>query len=214
MTCHKCKKCCSDCKSKIPKRLSKAMEKLFETFVAVDDGFNDPTRVPGGLTQQEIIDLGYFGEKTTVLAMGPFARPPNDPRPPHSNQPGVFQSFGPEESAQLQLQFEGGILEDPNYPYPDTPEGQLVRPHLWHAKPTITSYLGNNQFTVNAVAFITYNPDDPNGNASPENGGKVVGRVGSIAQYQYKCDKHGCATVPEIVWINFTIAYFDPPFEG
>jgi len=181
--------------------LERAMELLFETFQIVDDAFN--TR--GGLTPEEIAELGYFGDLTTVLAMGPFP----DCHDGHTNVAGVFQAFGTMESSITQFIFEGGLLMDPNFPYNDHVT-YTDAPKLFHSFPIVTSYLGNNQFTVTATALVHYSgPDIPATEESP-----VVARIGSIAQYSFQCDPAtGEIIVPMIVWINFTIVYLDCPPE-
>lgn len=66
----------------------KSMDLLFYAFLVVDEAFN--TR--RGLTAKEIVTLGYFGDKSTVIAIGPPARDVCG-HTDHTNQPGVFQSF-------------------------------------------------------------------------------------------------------------------------
>lgn len=179
--------------------LDKALELLFQAFLLVDNGFN----TKGGLTVAEVAELGYFGDLTTVLAMGPFPDCHDD----HTNVAGVFQAFGTLESSFLQVSFEGGLLNDPNFPYNDHVT-YIDAPKLYHTFPLATSYLGNNQFTVTATAIVRYSGQGiPANEQSP-----VVARVGSIAQYTYRCDPEtGKTIIPQIVWINFTIAYTDCP---
>ena len=178
--------------------LDRAMELLFDAFLIVDNGFN----IRGGLTAPEIAALGYFGENSTVLAHGPFPDCHTDPT--HSNVAGTFQAFGIAESSNIQLAFEGGLLNDPLFPYSDT-VNFTDAPKLYHTFPVVTSYLGNNQFTVTATAIVRYS-----GLGIPANeNSPIVARVGSIAQYTYRCDNQGNTLIPEIVWIHFTIAYFD-----
>jgi len=178
--------------------LDKAMELLNDAFIVVDDGFN----TKGGLTVPEISVIGYFGPTSTVLAHGPF--PDCHSNPTHSNVAGTFQAFGITECAYLQQVFEGGILSDSLFPYSDN-TNYTDAPKLYHTFPAVTSYLGNNQFTVTATAIVHYSGDGiPANQNSP-----VIARVGSVAQYNYRCDEHGNTLIPEIVWIHFTIAYFD-----
>ena len=56
------------------------------------------------------------------------------------------------------------------YWFPDIPNDA---PKIFHNLPVATSYLGNNQFTVNATADVKY-------------GGRTIAVLGSIAQYCYR----------------------------
>lgn len=99
------------------------------------------------------------------------------------------------ESAQLQVAFEGGLLEDPNFPYDDFADA----PKIFHSRPVLTSVLNSEEVTVFAQADIRY----------PGVNGPVVGVIRSSAQYHLRTDECGDAEIPVIVWIDFTISYFD-----
>lgn len=185
-----------------------SMNILYGAFLAVDAGFNDPSRFsmsnppPSyglGLTPTEIAALGYFKNLTTVLAFGPFASN-------HTNQPGAFQAFGIEESSVLQVQFEGGLFADGNYLWFPDPN---FAPRLYHTFPEVSAYLGHNRVTVNAQAVVTWGTS-PGDNANFTMGGQRVALVGSLAQYELRKDANGNAIMPQMDWIQFTIRYEFP----
>lgn len=172
------------------KKVKRSMKRLFDAFVAVDEGFN----TKGGLTAEEILALGYFGPLTSTIALGPFT-PDVCGHTDHTNQPGAFQAIGAMESAQVQIIFEGGLLHDPNFPYDNLSEA----PKIFHEFPFVTACLGNDLVNVTAVADVRY----------PGFDGPLVARITSLAQYRLQTNKHGKVIIPQIVWIDFFISYFD-----
>lgn len=172
------------------KKTEESMQLLFDAFLAVDDGFN----TVGGLNAEQIIQLGYFGPLTSTIALGPFT-PDVCGHTDHTNQPGAFQAIGEVESAFVQIAFEGGLLEDPNFPYKKLSKA----PKLFHQFPIVTACLGNDLVNVTAIADVRY----------PGVDGPLVARVTSLAQYRLRTDEHGNTIIPQIVWIQFFISYFD-----
>lgn len=181
-------KICGEIKTKCD--IDESMQALYGAFQVVDEGFNNA----GGLTPDQIVALGYFGEGTSTTALGPFT-PDICGHTDHTNQPGAFQAIGALQSAFLQVQFEGGLLSDPNFPYANLSQA----PKLFHAVPYVTAVINNELVNVIATADVRY----------PGVDGPSVALISSLAQYRLRCDCEGNALVPEIVWINFYINYFD-----
>ena len=187
--------CCLDCESCIPSKIQDGVDLLFRQFRKVDDGFNDPNKL--GLTPEEVGALRYFGPQSNTIAHGPFT-PDQCGHSNHTNQPGTFHAIGVEESSFLQVNFEGGLLNDPRFPFKDPKDA----PKLYHKPPTITGYLGNGLFNLTAIAEVCF---DPNG----EGNCNRVALVSSNAVYKYRCDSNGKTDVPVVVWIDFFIRYED-----
>ncbi len=179
--------------------IEESMQKLFEVFQAVDIGFN----TKGGLTVPEIVALGIYDEFSTAVAHGPFT-PDVCGHLGHTNQPGSFQAFGATECAELQVAFEGALLQDPYFPFCDL----SCAPKLFHTFPIVTAVINDELVNVSASAIVHY----------PGENGPVVAVIRSIAQYRLNCHK-GKVKVPVIVWIHFNISYDDctltcPPCVG
>lgn len=197
--------------------LRRSMQLLFEGFLVVDGGFNDPSRFnvnnapPGyglGLTIQEINEIGFYTNLSTALAHGPFEQHPDSEYPQffhteHSNKPGVFQSVGESESSFLQMAFEGGLFNDTLFPWFPEP---LLAPRLYHAYPRVSAYLGFDRMNVLATGAINWGP---NIGDNLNNTGALVAQVASIAQYKMNRDASGNILIPTIDWIHFTIRYED-----
>ena len=76
-----------------------AMRPLFGAFQLVDKAFNSG---PAGLSESYIATLGYFVDRTEVIAYGPF-------QPVGPLGPGALAGIGIAESSHLQAVFEGGL---------------------------------------------------------------------------------------------------------
>lgn len=197
--------------------LLRSTQLLFEGFLKVDAGFNDPSRFdvgnppPGyglGLTVPEIAPIGFYGDTSTAIAYGPFMLHqssvfPNLLHDNHSNQPGAFQSFGVIETSFLQSVFEGSLFNDTHFPWFPNPN---LAPRLYHVFPEVTSYLGFDRFTVNAIALVNWGPNIGN---NFNNTGIKVAQVASLAQYKINRDTNGDVLIPSLDWIHFTLRYED-----
>jgi hypothetical protein len=185
------------------------MTALYGAFQAVDNGFNEVSATPG-LTAPEIIALGYFQPTSTVLAYGPFSPCSPGLHTNHTNAPGGTQAIGQMDCANLQIAFEGAILNDPNFPW-DTVLQQDKHPTLYHTPPVVTNTLSPSTVHVLATALITYAPNGvpPTGTSSPwvPGSGNLVGTIRSSANYII--DPNFPNAVPVIDWIEFTITYSD-----
>lgn len=94
----------TDADGTCPAALSKrdanaAMTPLFAAFQQVDQAFNSG---PTGLSESYIATLGYFVDRTEVIAYGPF-------QAVGPLGPGATAAIGIAESSQLQVVFEGGL---------------------------------------------------------------------------------------------------------
>ena len=94
----------TDADGTCPKTLTQAdadaaMTPLFGAFQLVDQAFNSG---PTGLSPSYIATLGYFVDRTEVIAYGPF-------QPVGPLMPGASAAIGITESSQLQAAFEGGL---------------------------------------------------------------------------------------------------------
>jgi hypothetical protein len=76
-----------------------AMAPLYEAFQLVDSAFNSG---PAGLTPSYIAKLGYFVDRTNVIAYGPFQQV-------GPLGPGATEAIGVQEASELQAIFEGGL---------------------------------------------------------------------------------------------------------
>lgn len=170
--------------------IKKSMNLLYQAFQKVDAGFNNE----GGLTVDEIVDLQYFGPLSSTVAYGPFT-PDVCGHTNHTNQPGAIQAIGAIQSANLQVFFEGGLLNDPNFPY-DT---LANAPKLFHNFPIVNAVINDELVNVIATADVRY----------PGVNGPSVALISSYATYRLRCDRHGHTSIPEIVTISFYITYFD-----
>ena len=75
------------------------MKPLFGAFQLVDQAFNSSA---AGLSPSYIATLGYFVDRTQVIAYGPF-------QPVGPLGPGSTAAIGIADSSQLQSIFEGGL---------------------------------------------------------------------------------------------------------
>lgn len=76
-----------------------AMTPLYGAFQLVDNAFNGS---PTGLSPRYIGTLGYFVDRTNVIAYGPFQQV-------GPLAPGATGAIGVQESSELQAMFEGGL---------------------------------------------------------------------------------------------------------
>lgn len=186
------------------KSIDLALEKLYEGFLLVDEGFNDPDKL--GLTPVELAQIGFYDDKSTVFAHGPFT--PGSPivhpgqHANHTNQPGVQQETGALNCSALQAAFEGGFLLDTNFGGPHTAPAPTA-PRIYHEFPISNGYLGNDHFIVGSRALVTYGT-----NAPPPTGTTVVD-VTAWAIYRLECDENGDTKIPVVVKIDFAMKYVD-----
>jgi hypothetical protein len=140
-----------------------AMKPLYAAFNKVDQAFNGSS---SGLTVAEVAQLGYFADRTQVLAFGPFAQV-------GPLGPGATASIGIQESSQLQVYFEGGLKAAYG---PGT--------KLQHHMPTVSVvWPQNRRANVNSFADVF------------DDSGNEVAVVKGLAQYYIPCDSTMVPTI-------------------
>lgn len=151
----------SDADGTCPTELKKddanaAMKPLFDAFQLVDKAFNGSAT---GLDPSYIATLGYFVERTEVIAYGPFQNL-------GALAPGATAAIGIAESSQLQAAFEGGLK---------AAFGPATT--LLHYYPTVSAVFGaNRRATVNTRADVF------------DTAHNLVAIVRGLAQYYIPCD--------------------------
>jgi len=140
-----------------------AMTTLYGAFQKVDQAFNTPG---DGLTVSAIESLGYYTDRTQVIALGPFV-------PVGPLGPGAMAAIGIQESAYLQQVFEGGLK---------AAYGSATTLH--HHVPTVTVvWAANRRVNVNSSADVY------------DSGGNKVAIVKGLAQYYIPCDPKMVPTI-------------------
>ncbi len=122
-----------------------AMTPLFAAFQQVDQAFNSG---PTGLTASYIATLGYFVDRTEVIAYGPFQQV-------GPLGPGATAAIGIADSSQLQVIFEGG-LKAAYGPATTLKHGVPVVTVVWpeNRRATVTSFANVFDASNNEVAVV------------------------------------------------------------